>query len=143
MQKFIIKLKVNTVFNVRCYLLTIVHHSFHFTAMIDLLLTGNLPRGGFKISSFFIKKDERFLASVLWFPQNFLYCISQNHRQKERKFMVNEGVKKSHRYTISPGPPPSTSEVKWLAPYNLLISENIRNFISDRQRQLPKHNWSF
>ena len=58
MQKFIIKLKVNAVFNVRCYLLTIVYHSFHFTAMIDLLLTGNLPRGGFKISSFFIKKDE-------------------------------------------------------------------------------------
>ena len=57
--------------------------------------------------------------------------------------MVNEGVKKDHAYTISPSPPPSTSEVKWLAPYSLLISENIRNLISERQGQPPKCNWSF
>ena len=57
-QKFILKLKVNTVFNVRCYLLTLVHHSFHFTAMLDFLLTGSLPEGGFKTHSFFIGKNE-------------------------------------------------------------------------------------
>ena len=57
--------------------------------------------------------------------------------------MVAEGVEKDHAYTISPSPPPSTSEVKWLTPYNLLISKNIRNLISERQRQPPKRNWSF
>ena len=57
--------------------------------------------------------------------------------------MVNKGVKKDHGYTISPSPPPSISEVKWLAPRNLLISENIRNLISERQGKPPKCNWSF
>ena len=35
--------------------------------------------------------------------------------------MVNEGVKKDHAYTISPSPPPSTSEVKWLVPYTTCL----------------------
>ena len=83
MQKFIIRLKVNTVFNVRCYLLTIVHHSFHFLQWwISFWPTISLKVDSRLVLSLSKMKDERFLACVLRFPQYFLYCILQNHRQK-------------------------------------------------------------
>ena len=76
--------KVESEHSIQCKVLLVDNRSSQlpFSAMVNFLLTRNLPKGGFKISSFFIKKDERFLACVLRFPQYFLYCIAQNHRQK-------------------------------------------------------------
>ena len=53
-QKLMIKFKVDTVFDVRYYLLNFVNQRFHFTASFKFLqITGNLSKSVFKVNPFF------------------------------------------------------------------------------------------